>query len=81
MNVKVAHALSKNHLSSRSRVKDVKVVGITKIKNEGNLAALAVQQWLRFCDHIIISDASDTDWAVKTSDFSSAVTTITQITP
>lgn len=76
-----AHALSKNHLSSRSRARDVKVVGITKIKNEGNLAALAVQQWLRFCDHIIISDASDIDWAVKTSDFSSAVTTIKQITP
>ena len=76
-----AHARSKNHLSSRSRARDIKVVGITKIKNEGSLTALAVEQWLRFCDHIIISDASDETVALQLTPFGSAVTTIKQIKP
>ena len=76
-----AHAQSINHLFSRSRARDIKVVGITKIKNEGNLPALAIQQWLEFCDHIIISDASDEDVASQLTPFGSAVTRIKQIKP
>ena len=76
-----AHAQSTNHLFSRSRARDIKIVGITKIKNEGNLPALAIQQWLKFCDHIIISDASDEDVASQLTPFGSNVTRIKQIKP
>ena len=51
---------------------------MTEIKNEGHLASLTINHWLKYCDHIVVSDGSDKD--MKLSGFSDKdVTVIDQV--
>ncbi len=49
-----------DYLNARESPNYFKLVGITKVKNEGGLTNLAVNHMLEYCDEVIISDASDT---------------------
>ena len=75
------HTFTESYLCKKKNTGKIKVVGITKIKNEGFLPALAIEQWLKFCDHIIISDASEPSFSKMSLKFSDQVTVIEQIKP
>jgi hypothetical protein len=75
------HTFGEGYLYKKKNTGKIKVVGITKIKNEGFLPVLAIEQWLRFCDHIIISDASEPSFNKTPLEFNDRVTVIEQIKP
>lgn len=52
-------AFNDDHLEARNANAEFKLIGITKIKDEGALPKVAIKNWLGLCDHIIVSDASE----------------------
>jgi hypothetical protein len=68
-------------LHSRDVAENIKIIGITKVKNEGGLTSLALDSWMDFCDQIIVSDASDKPCLNDLAEFGDRVTVINQISP
>ena len=52
-------AFCEETLAERNLTSNVNLVGITKIKDEGDLPNIAIRNWLEVCDQLIISDASN----------------------
>lgn len=69
------------YLDSRPTSPAMNLIGITKAKNEGALPVLGVNHLLDYCDHVVISDASDVSLASEHFSDPKRVTVIRQPQP
>ena len=75
-------SLNLDQLKEPSSGKDVTLIGITKVKDEGPLLLELLDHLLTFCDHVVVSDASDPPAAsMIPGHVASRVTIIPQLQP